>query len=117
MDEILFTPAGVIDLLSQMDELAGQEISITDSGSGSIQIQVGESSYQILKEDTVEVQVDSAVIEEVNHVNEEAYQDLEDSGEVEISEQESVESGIVKEFLKTLLVGGVVRLAAKAIKK
>ena len=43
------------------------------------------------------------------------YDELAESGEVEVSDP--IESGLVKQLFKTLLIGGMVRFAAKELKK
>ena len=115
MDELVFTPASLIDLLSQIDELKDVDVGITEAIDGSLQLQVGSSIYNIDDRQAVEVYVDDLVVDQVNQANLDAYEDLVDSAEMTIS-QEPVESGPIKEFIKTLLVGGMVRLAAKTLK-
>lgn len=115
MDELVFTPASLIDLLSQIDELKDVDVGITEAIDGSLQLQVGSSIYNIDDRQAVEVSVDDLVVDQVNQANLDAYEDLVDSAEMIIS-QEPVESGPIKELIKTLLVGGMVRLAAKTLK-
>lgn len=104
---ILFTPAAIADLLTQIDELSGLDITVYDGHP--MKIQIGESTYEIEPE-SISVEADPETIEEVNEVNESA---VDDSYEL----LEPVESGILKELGKTLLIGGLVRLTAKALKR
>ena len=57
-----------------------------------------------------DVEVDEDVIDQVDEANEEAYDEL------DVDTQDDVEGGIIKEALKTLLVGGLVRMGAKVLK-
>lgn len=115
MDEILFTPAALIDLLSKIDELKDLDVGISQMPDGTMQLQVGSSTYMIEPEQETEIYVDSSVVEDVEDANLNAYENLSDEFDV-TDEFESVESGIIKEIAKTLLVGGMVRLAAKTLK-
>jgi hypothetical protein len=58
-------------------------------------------------------------IEKVEDTNLEAYENLDESVDVIVPGEgdEPVESGIIKELAKTLLVGGLVRLSAGVAKK
>jgi hypothetical protein len=114
-DEILFTTAGLLDFLSQIDELSDKDISIDESGS-SITVTIGESSYGIDLGNAEEVEVPDEVIEEVSEVADEAYAELGEAGiEIDNPDEEPVEGGIIKELLKTLAVGGMVRLTGKVL--
>ncbi len=112
MDKLLFTPAAVLDLLTQIEELQDYEIGITEELNGQLQLTVGDSVYSIADE-TTDVLVDDTVIEDVEDANMEAYEALSEHGEVDLL---PVESGIIKEVAKTLLVGGLVRLTKKLLK-
>lgn len=113
MGTLLFTPAALLDFLSQVDELAEYELSISELDSGGLLVQIGESSYHINNDSVADVSAPAETVEEVEDLNESTLSDLEDSGDIEL---EPVESGIIKQLAKTLLVGGVVRLAAKLLK-
>lgn len=43
----MFTPTDVVQLLSQITELSGCEISLWDTTDGSIDIAIGESVYRL----------------------------------------------------------------------
>ena len=45
-NEILLTPAALLDFLRQVDELADKDISVDDTGS-ALNITIGDSSYSI----------------------------------------------------------------------
>lgn len=105
MEEVVFTSAGLLDLLSQIDELSEYDIDVTDN-NGSITISIGDSAYQISKpKDTVEIPEEA--IAEISDIADEAISDVDNT--------QSVESGVIKEALKTLLVGGAVRLISKLV--
>ncbi len=114
MDEIVFTPAAVLDLLTQIEELEDYEIGIKEGVSGKLQVTVGESVYTIDTNNVAEVHVDESTVNDVEDVNQDAYSSMSDSGEVEL---EPINSGIIKQFAKTLLVGGLVRLTSKILSK
>lgn len=115
MDSILFTPASLIDLLSKVDELSDLEIGISETLDGGLQLTVGQSTYMIDTSDAREVEVDDSVVQEVEETNLQTYESLDDSVDVEMSDT-PIESGILKELAKSLLLGGLIRLSAKLAK-
>ena len=62
------------------------------------------------------ITVPAGVEVKVEDANLDAYQNLSDSGEVELLQDEEIEGGVIKEFAKTLLVGGLVRLTSKLLR-
>jgi len=113
-DEILFTPAAVLDLLSQIAELDGQDISLAES-DGTVLITIGESAYEIPTSNAVDVPVEEEVIEQVAEANDEGYSNID--SDVVVEESEAIEGGPIKELLKTLFLGGMVRLQNKMMSK
>ena len=106
MEEIVFTSAGLLDLLSQIDELKDYDMNLDDN-NGAISLTIGDSVYSISKpKDTVEVSEEAIA----------AISDIADEALSGVDTSESIESGVIKEALKTLLVGGAVRLVAKILK-
>ena len=114
-NEILLTPAALLDFLRQVDELADKDISVDDTGS-ALNITIGDSSYSIDFNQAEEVEVPDEVVAEVADINESTYEEIDDVEYSEVSdEDEVVEGGIIKELLKTLAVGGMVRLTGKVL--
>ena len=112
-NEILLTPAALLDFLRQVDELADKDISVDDTGS-ALNITIGNSSYSIDFSQAEEVEVPTEVVDEVAEINETTYEEIDDVEYTEVSdEEEVVEGGLISEALKTLAVGGLVRLAGK----
>lgn len=111
---LLLTPASLVDFLSQIDELSEKSISL-NSNNGYIEVSIGEATYRIRPQDEVNVPVSVDDIDEVNDAADDTYDELVDNGYVENSDE--IESGIIKELIKTLAIGGMVRLAAKKLKK
>jgi hypothetical protein len=111
-NEILLTPAALLDFLRQVDELADKDISVDDTGN-ALNITIGDSSYSLDLGTAETVEVPDEVVDEVAEINETTYEELDDVEYTEIAEDEVVEGGILSETLKTLAVGGLVRLAGK----
>lgn len=106
--EIVFTPASLLDILSKIDELSQYEVGLTTTLDGQLQLQVGDSVYDLTSESDVNnVNVDDSVVDDVSEINEDAYDQIVDS---EGEEAQPIESGLIKEMIKTLAIGGVVRL-------
>lgn len=114
MDSIVFTPAAILDLLSQIDELSEYTISLDDVSGKDVMLRIGQSSYRIDTAYSDKLTVSSDVVDNINEINDEAIDDFVDSNDD--VESDYIESGIFKQLAKTLLVGGVVRLAAKLLK-
>lgn len=111
--QLMFTPAAVLDLLSQIDELSDAEVGLTETLDNKIQIVVGDSIYEIEGSVADSIDVAPEVIDTIDEVNLEAYQDLMDSDSVEYIEDEPVTGGIIKDTIKSLLLGGMIRFAGK----
>lgn len=108
---IVFTPASLLEILNQIDELKEYNLSITETLDGNLQIQVGDSVYEIRTDEAEPIEVPEKVIDEVDDINEEAYTDLvETEGFEETEVQDVVESGLIKEAIKSMLLGGAIKL-------
>lgn len=108
--EIVFTPAALLELLSKIDEFKDYDLSLTESLDGSLQLQVGDSFYELASDNSVtDIDVEDSLVDEISEINEIAYENLIDEGTAD-NNLDVIESGIIKEALKTLLIGGVVRL-------
>lgn len=113
---IIFTPASLLEILNQIDELKDYSLSVTETLDGNLQLQIGDSTYEIKTDEAEEVEVPEQVIEEVDTINEDAYTDLvENEGFEETEDQEVIESGLIKEAIKSLLLGGAIKLIKKLI--
>lgn len=116
MEELLFTPAALLSILTSVEELKEVNIGLVETLDGKIQLQVGESAYMLEPEGVVDVVVPDTALEAVGQANEDTYQELESSGEVSLTDlKEDVQSGVLKELGKTLMIGGMVRLTAKLL--
>lgn len=118
-DELLFTPAALLSLLTQIDELKDVDIGLVETLDNAIQLQVGESTYELEFEHPTDIQVDESQLDAIDDANASAYESLSEDGEVVLDEfegTEPIQSGIIKELAKTLLIGGMVRLSAKLLK-
>lgn len=115
-DQILFTPAAILSILAQIDELKDKDIGITETLDHNLQLQVGETTYKIDPDAASVVNVDDYIISDISEINEEAYDDMIESSQPDM-QYTTVTSGIIKELVKTLLVGGMVRLTSKILRK
>lgn len=123
MEQYIFTPSSVLDLLTQINELSEYGIGLTETFDNKFRLTVGDSIYDIEPESIQTIKVDEEAVSSVQDANMETYESLESEGVIELSNDdidiqhnEAIESGIIKEALKTLLVGGMVRLTNKLLK-
>ena len=114
MNEIVFTTASVLGLLTQIDELGDLNIGITETIDGQIQLQIGNSTYILDSSSAEDIIVPEAVVEDVSDTNMQAYEDLSDSGDIDLLEP--VESGMLSELAKSLMLGGMIRLSGRLLK-
>ena len=115
MDQIVFTPSAVLGLLAEIEELRDFEISAEESPNG-IEITIGDSTYNVVADNAVEVEIDDEAAQDVEEANEQGYDELE-YADVDSGADETVEGGLIKELLKTLALGGLVRLTKNALAK
>lgn len=116
-NEILLTSASLLDFLRQIDELSDKDIILNEDDS-AITVTIGDSTYSINKSDAEEVEVPDEVVDEVAEINESTFEELDDVEYTqEATDEEPVEGGIISEALKTLAVGGMVRLTSKLLGK
>lgn len=108
MDTVVFTPAALVDLLTQISELEEYDISAVESENGDVHIKIGSSDYTISSNSAEEVEAPEDVIDEIDDINDATFDSLPDDSDV-------VESGILKELAKSLLVGGMIRLTKKLL--
>lgn len=113
-EQLMFTPAAILDLLSQIDELSDAPVGLSETIDNKIQITIGDSTYILECPSDVSIDVEPEIIDTIDEVNLETYQDLIDSDTVEyIDDEEPVTGGIIKEGIKSLLLGGMIRFANK----
>ena len=112
MDELVFTPAAVLDLLCSIEELKDYDVDFYNDGK-TMSFTIGETKYDIKTQTADEVEVPEEVIEEVAQINEENYEPYLD----QITDGDVVEGGVIKELIKTLALGGLVRLTKNALQK
>lgn len=124
-EEILFTSAAILDLLSQIDELADKDLHIDKTIDNKIQLTIGSSVYEISNEPDTTIEVSEETVDDINEATVDAYQQLldrpieyksdisEDNNSVtQIPEDaEPIQGGIIKEAIKSLLLGGMIRFA------
>lgn len=120
-EQLLFTSAAVLDLLSSIDELADKDIHLSENDN-NVTIQIGESEYAIADRNAVDVEVPQEVVDEVDEITSDAFEELSADGvDVDLDDDthadEVVEGGPIKQIAKTLLLGGMLRLSAKLLQK
>lgn len=114
MDNYVFTASAVLHLLTEIEELKDLDISISESDN-QIRITVGDSTYNLEPESSESIEVPKQAVEDISTANEDEYQELADSGDIEVS-QETITSGLISGLIKTILLGGMLKLAPKLMK-
>lgn len=116
-DTLVFTPAALMELLVSIDELKDKNIGITETIDGKLQLQLGESIYEVEPKSDETISVPDDVVEKIDDINQESYENMSDNVEEVIDiQQDNVEGGIIKELAKSLLLGGMIRLSRKLLK-
>lgn len=107
--ELVLTSAGLLELLASIDEFEDFDLGLSEGLDGEIQLRVNDSVYAIGEATpSNEIEVDDEAFEEIEAINDAVYDTLEDKFDVETAAP--IESGPIKELVKTLLLGGAVRL-------
>lgn len=106
--ELLLTSVSLFDILSQISELSSCKIDVSDTGT-SISIKIDDNTYVVKSSSNDIVSAPESVVQDVSEIVDTEYGRSNSS--------ENIESGVLKEIVKTLAVGGLVRLSAKLLSK
>ena len=110
---LVLTPSALLAFLSQIDELKDKEIIVDDSGD-DIQVTIGDTKYSL--QPGVELsEVDPEVVDVLDEINEDGYDEAVEEAESQPADGEPVEGGLLKELVKTLAIGGLVRMTKNAL--
>ena len=114
MSDIILTPSALLGFLNEIEELKDSEITLREA-EDSISIVIDDNEYLLDASDSVEIQVDDEAYAEVENANEDGYDEL--GEDIEEVGDEDIEGGIIKEIVKTLALGGLIRLTKHALEK
>lgn len=115
-EEILLTPAALLELLVQIKELEDKLVGVDVTLDGNVEVIIGDSTYLLDCSNAMDIEVDPEVVEEVSDLNEQVYEELLSNPDNSLEPMDQIEGGVLKEIAETLLVGGVVRLGGQAVK-
>lgn len=120
-ETLVLTSSALIGFLSQIKELEGIDLSIGDSDGDKLVIKIGEDVYTLESPDDSIVEVEDELVDAIDDINEEGFDELREEGindiGLEDQEGEVIEGGIIKEMVKTLALGGLIRLTKDALIK
>lgn len=114
MSDIILTPSALLGFLSQIEELQDKEINFSESNDKLI-VMIDSNQYVIDASGAPEIEIDEESFEQVEDANENGYDELDD--DIEEVGVEEVEGGIIKELIKTLALGGLVKMTKHALQK
>lgn len=115
-DTLVLTPSGLLTFLVEIEELKGENIYLSETDDGIV-VTIGDSSYTLKSPAESEISIDSEAVDEIDEINEIGYDDIAEDLDESFENSEEIEGGIIKELVKTLAVGGLVRLTKDAIMK
>lgn len=110
---LVFTPAALLEILTNISELDGYSIGLVESLDGQYQLQIGDSIYELDATSSDEIAIDDSIIDQIEDINVDTYEEL--SSEGIIDDQEFISGGLLKEAVKSLLLGGAIRFASKLV--
>ena len=113
MSNVVLTPSALLGFLNEIEELKDKEITFDESDNG-ISVVIDGNEYILDASDSIEVALDEQSFEEVEDANDEGYDEIED---LESTDNDYIEGGIIKELVKTLALGGLIRLTKNALKE
>lgn len=112
MDESkVLTISGLTTFLTEIEELKGKDISVSEQSDGWV-ISIGDSDYYLESPEESVVEASADVIDSVDLIDQEGWDAIDD-----VIEEEPIEGGIIKELVKTLAIGGLVRLTKNVLTK
>lgn len=114
MGETLFTPAAVLELLTNIEELKDVPISLSEPSGNSINIQVGNNTYQIMLNSALKCVMDKDTVDVIEDEADSAFATLAENDDIVV--EDPVEGGLIKGIVKSLLLGGLIRAVPKLIK-
>ena len=114
MSNILLTPSGLLGFLNEIEELKDKEITFHESDD-KISVVIDNNEYVLDASQSAEIEVPEDAIDEVENANEEGYEDI--GEDIEDVAEDEIEGGIIKELVKTLALGGLVRMTKHAFEK
>lgn len=116
MNNFMFTGSALLHFITGIDELKDKEISFIENAD-SIDITIGDNTYRLMPEleDNADVIVTTpAAASDVEDIQQGEYNDLIENADVDVSD--SIEGGIITTLVKSLLLGGMLKLAPKLMK-
>ena len=114
MSNIVLTPSALLAFLNEVEELKDKEINFHESDD-ELSISIDDNTYVLDASNAVEVELDDYSFDEVETANEDGYEEI--GEDIEDISDEDVEGGIIKELVKTLALGGLVRMTKHALEK
>ena len=118
-DTFVLTPSALLAFLNEIEELADLDISLTEETNG-LGITIGTNSYMLESQPESSIEVSEEIVDTIEEIDDEGYESLIDEGkmeEMELIEGDLVQGGIIKELIKTLAIGGLVRMTKNALLK
>lgn len=110
MDQTLFSAASLFTILTSIEELDANQIDLdTDESGITVSIDGHEYRFDYNDASTAEIEVSEDDLKETEDV-------IEQEAETQ-SDPEEIEAGVISGLLKTLAVGGLVRLTGKLLKE
>lgn len=116
MNNFMFTGSALLHFITSIDELKDKEISFIENDD-SIDITIGDSKYRLMPqlENNADIIVTTpAAASDVEDIQQDEYDELIGNEDVDVSD--NIEGGIITTLVKSLLLGGMLKLAPKLMK-
>lgn len=109
-EQTLFSAASLLTILSSLEEIDADQIDIdTDESGMTLSLDGHEYRFDYNDASTADIEVSEEDLKETEDV-------IEQESESQ-SDPEGIEAGVISGLLKTLAVGGLVRLTGKLLKE
>lgn len=114
MAKLLFTPSALLRILLSLPQLEDCEIQLYEALDNSVQLIIDNEVYELLPaEDSLVLETTQAVLDSIEESEVSEYEALEDE-DIVVS-AETIEAGVLKSIVKSLLLGGCIRLSHKLL--
>lgn len=116
MNNFMFTGSALLHFITSIDELKDKDISFIENDD-SIDISIGDNTYRLMPqlENNADIIVTTpAAASDVEDIQQDEYDELIENEDVDVSD--NIEGGILTTLVKSLLLGGMLKLAPKLMK-
>lgn len=109
--EVVFTPAGLLEVLAAIEQLKDCDISVEENSSGTVTLQIDDFTYTLQGDATNTVEIPQEALNTIEEINDDAYANIEEEPPLEY-----IETGHISDYARLVSLGGFVKMLVDTIK-